>query len=118
LKHILEKNHLFLESDFIFREVHKEDKNVDIWISTEGRCVNLFLDETPVFCLSRFQFPRVRWIIIRMSKEREVKTGTIHLLGDEGRNSAFLNFELQLEQVKLILRNQQDSIAFEVMKTK
>lgn len=111
MQYELRQNHIHLESDFLFRKVLKDEGDVDIWIAVEGRCVNIIVEEAPEFLLSRIQFPRVRWVIIRIANDSQEGTATLHFLGEEGRASAFCNFELQLKQVKLIFRKDQEGAA-------
>lgn len=108
MQYELKQNHIHLESDFLFRKVLKDEGDVDIWIAVEGRCVNIVVEGAPEFLLSRLQFPRVRWVIIRMTNDSQDGAATIHFLGDEGRASSFCNFELQLKQVKLIFRKDEE----------
>lgn len=117
MQYELKQNHIHLESDFLFRKVLKDEEDVDIWIATDGRCVNIIAEEMPDFLFSRLQFPRVRWIIIRMSNDSQVDTATVHLLGDEGRASAFCNFELRLKKVKLHFKKEDErGVAFEIIR--
>jgi hypothetical protein len=85
---------LYIKSDFEIKSVKEWEYDVDLLISLEDRCLNIYLDDIPQYIMSRIQLPNVRGILIRYCKLQENNICTIHFLKDIGMHSTILNFEV------------------------
>ncbi len=98
---------LNFDCDLDFRVIDREDNSIDIFIETDNRTVNIY-DEGSDFFDSRIQFPRVRIILLRLSKNSTLVT--VHLLRDIDLLSAFANFEVDYRESILSVKNNHEYI--------
>lgn len=98
---------LKFDCDLDFRVVDREDNSIDIFIETDNRTVNVY-DEGSNFFDSRIQFPKVRTVLLRLSKDSTLMT--VHLLRDIDLLSAFANFEINYRESILSVKNNHEYI--------
>lgn len=96
-----------LDCDFEYRTIREEDDDIDIYVDVNYRCLDIELGENNFFN-SRIQFPYVRSILLRINKNME--TITIHLMRDIDLFSAFANFELDLSDSVLSIKNEYEKV--------
>lgn len=106
---VYEKGNLIIKSDFEIRILRQEEKDVDLFIPTEYRTLNLFLENLPDYLDSRIQFPEIRNIIIRFSTEKNNDYCTIHLLKNIDLHSAVANFVINYKEHYVDLKNKEYS---------
>ena len=88
------------DCDFEYRIIREEDDDLDIYVDIE-------LGENNFFN-SRIQFPFVRSVLLRINKNLD--TITVHLMRDIDLFSAFANFELDLSNQILCIKNQYEKV--------
>ena len=104
---IYEKSDLKIVSDFKVKEIQKDEYNVDIIISVEHRCVNLYFDNFPKCINSRIQFPSVKSILIRFCTIEDNNLCTIHFLNDSGLHSTLANFEMDYSETYIEVKDRE-----------
>ena len=96
-----------LDCDFEYRTIREEDDDLDLYIDVNYRCLDINLGDDNFFN-SRIQFPFVRSILLRINKNLE--TITVHLMRDIDLFSAFANFELDLTDQVLCIKNEYEKV--------
>ncbi len=96
-----------LDCDFEYRTIREEDDDLDIYVDVNYRCLDIDLVENNFFN-SRIQFPFVRSILLRINKNMD--TITVHLMRDIDLFSAFANFELDLSNHILCIKNEYEKV--------
>ena len=96
-----------LDCDFEYRIIREEDDDLDIYVDVKYRCLDIELGENNFFN-SRIQFPFVRSVLLRINKNLD--TITVHLMRDIDLFSAFANFELDLSNQILCIKNQYEKV--------
>lgn len=96
-----------LDCDFEYRIIREEEDDLDIYVDVNYRCLDIELEENNFFN-SRIQFPFVRSILLRINKNLD--TITIHLMRDIDLFSAFANFELNLTNQVLCIKNKYEKV--------
>ena len=102
-----------LDCDFEYRIIREEDDDLDIYVDVNYRCLDIDIGESSFFN-SRIQFPYVRSILLRINKNME--TITVHLMRDIDLFSAFANFELDLFNHILSIKNKYEKVIFSKIK--
>ena len=102
-----------LDCDFEYRIIREENDDLDIYVDVNYRCLDIELGDNSFFN-SRIQFPYVRSIILRINKNME--TITIHLMRDIDLFSAFANFELDLSDHILSIKNEYEKVILSKIK--
>ena len=95
------------DCDFEYRIIREEDDDLDIYVDVNYRCLDIELGENNFFN-SRIQFPFVRSVLLRINKN--LGTITVHLMRDIDLFSAFANFELDLSNQILCIKNQYEKV--------
>ena len=85
----------------------EEDDDLDIYVDVNYRCLDIEIGENNFFN-SRIQFPFVRSVLLRINKNLD--TITVHLMRDIDLFSAFANFELDLSNQILCIKNQYEKV--------
>ena len=96
-----------LDCDFEYRTIREEDDDLDLYVDVNYRCLDINLGDDNFFN-SRIQFPFVRSILLRINKNME--TITVHLMRDIDLFSAFANFELDLSDKVLYIKNEYEKV--------
>lgn len=96
-----------LDCDFECRTIREENDDLDIYVDVNYRCLDIELGNSEFFN-SRIQFPYVRSILLRINKNME--TITVHLMRDIDLFSAFANFELDLSEHALSIKNKYEKV--------
>lgn len=86
-----------LETELVYRVKEKENEDMDIFVETDERTLNLVVDDGR---LSRIQFPRVRFVLIRSSSHH--RRICLHMMRDIDLFSSFANFELCLGEEEVL----------------
>ncbi|WP_236913632.1 hypothetical protein [Clostridium sp. Cult2] len=86
------KGHLQIISDFEIRTLMEEGPDIDLFIPTDFRTLNLYLEGIPNYMDNRIQLNEVRNIIIRFSTEEDNDYCTVHFLRNIDLQSAIMNF--------------------------
>ena len=86
-----------LFSDFEIRVVREDDSDIDLLVPLDSRTLNILIDKMPDFLDSRFQFTKVRNVVIRLTKDGADNCCTIHLLDSVDIHSAIMNFTMNYE---------------------
>jgi hypothetical protein len=107
---LYEKSNLNIVSDFIIKEVQKDEYNVDLIIRVEYRCVNLYFDNLPKYINSRIQFPSVKSVLIRFCTIEDNNICTIHFLSDSGIHSTIANFEMDYNKTYIEVKDKEFSV--------
>lgn len=102
-----------LDCDFEYRIIREENDDLDIYVDVNYRCLDIELGDNSFFN-SRIQFPYVRSILLRINKNME--TITIHLMRDIDLFSAFANFELDLSDHILSIKNEYEKVILSKIK--
>lgn len=102
---IYEKSNLKIDSDFQVREIQKDEYNIDLIISIDNRCVNMYLHNAPRYIMSRVQFPSVKSILIRFCIIEDNNICTVHFLSDSGVHSTMANFEVDYSEIYFEIRD-------------
>ena len=105
-----EKSNLRIESDFVLKEIQKDEYNVDLVIQMEYRCVNLYCDNFPKYINSRIQFPTVKSMLIRFCTIEDNNICTINLLSDIGIHSTIANFEMDYSETYIEVKDKEFSV--------
>ena len=95
------------DCDFEYRIIREEDDDLDIYVDVNYRFLDIELGENNFFN-SRIQFPFVRSVLLRINKNLD--TITVHLMRDIDLFSAFANFELDLSNQILCIKNQYEKV--------
>ena len=95
------------DCDFEYRIIREEDDDLDIYVDVNYRCLDIEIGENNFFN-SRIQFPFVRSVLLRINKNLD--TITVHLMRDIDLFSAFANFELDLSNQILCIKNQYEKV--------
>lgn len=82
-----------LDTELFYRSNEKENGDIDVFVDLEERTVNLVSKDPR---LSRIQFPKVRFLLFRISEADHRLT--LHMMRDIDLFSAFANVELSLEE--------------------
>ena len=104
---VYEKSNLKIISDFEVKEVQKDKYNIDLLISMEYRCVNLYINNLPKYINSRIQFATVKSILIRLCTIEDNNICTIHFLSDSGIYSTMANFEMDYNETYIEIKNKE-----------
>lgn len=86
------KASLLIKSDFEIRTLMEEGEDIDLFIPTDHRILNLNIEGLPDYMDDRIQLNEVRNIIIRFSTKEDNKHCTIHFLRNIDLQSAVMNF--------------------------
>lgn len=107
-----------LESDFEIREIREEDENgdIDLFIPIEYRTVNLFLPFIDKNKMSRIQLSQVKSVVIRFNTHNENNSCSVHFLKNIDLFSHLLNFELNYTDYKILIKQEEYSVSFMVIK--
>ncbi|MDO4793428.1 MAG: hypothetical protein Q3993_04545 [Filifactor alocis] len=102
-----------LDTELSCRSNEKENGDIDVFVDLEGRTVDLGCKDPR---LSRIQFPKVRFLLFRISRgDRRL---TLHMMRDIDLFSAFANVELSLEEgEKVRLRMKETSVELSIGRT-
>ncbi|WP_195940496.1 hypothetical protein [Romboutsia sp. 1001713B170131_170501_G6] len=98
---------LNLDTDFEYRVIREEENDLDLFIDLNYRSLDIKLEDTNFFN-SRVQFPFVRSIILRLNKESDIIT--IHLMRDIDLFSAFANFEINISNSIISIKNEYEKV--------
>ena len=98
---------LSLDTDFDFRVIREEGNDIDLFIDINYRSVNIDTNNDGFFH-SRVQFPYVRSLILRINKESDIMT--VHLMRDIDLFSAFANFEVDLKNCVINIKNEFEKV--------
>lgn len=98
---------LNLDTDFDYRVIREEENDIDLFIDLNYRSLDIKLEDSNFFN-SRIQFPFVRSIILRLNKESDIVT--IHLMRDIDLFSAFANFEMNISNAVLNIKNEYEKV--------
>lgn len=99
-----------LDTEFSYRSNEKENGDIDVFVDLEGRTVDLGCKDPR---LSRIQFPKVKFLLFRISGED--RRLTLHMMRDIDLFSAFANVELSLEEgEKITLRMKETSMELSI----
>lgn len=107
---------LMIESFSDIRTLRESELDLDLIIDLDNRVVNFYLEEFPEYIIDRFQFTKVKSLVIRISKEEYDNSATLHLLRSIDLNTPLVNFSLNYENIKLILLNKEFNIDFIIKK--
>ena len=102
-----EKSGLIIQSDVEIRTIREENNDIDIILPLKNRTVNLYLDETPSYLKSRFQFLMIKNIIIRLSAIEKNNVSTIHFLRSIDLHSSVVNFEVDYSNHYFQVKNKE-----------
>ena len=98
---------LYLDTDFNYRIIREENDDIDLFIDVNYRSVNIDTNKDSFFN-SRIQFPYVRSLILRINKKSNIMT--VHLMRDIDLFSAFANFEVDLENCVINIKNEFEKV--------
>lgn len=104
---MIEIGKIKIDCDFEYRIIREEDDDIDIYVDVNYRCLDINIDKCNFFN-SRIQFPYVRSILLRINKS--MNTITIHLMRDIDLFSAFANFEVDLSNHILSIKNEYEKV--------
>lgn len=104
---MIEIGKLKLNTDFEYRVIREEDRDIDLFIDVNYRCVEIEVDNCEMFN-SRIQFPYVRSILLRIDKESDIMM--VHLMRDIDLFSAFANFEVEYNNKSFNIKNVQEKV--------
>lgn len=110
---MIEIGELKLNSDFDYRVIREEGNDIDLYIDINYRCVDIDIGDSEIF-YSRIQFPYVRSILLRISKENNLMT--VHLMRDIDLFSAFANFEVDYSDSIFNIKNIQEKVIISKVK--
>jgi hypothetical protein len=94
-----------LESDYEIRVLREELGDIDLYMDTDDRVINLFLPNIKGNPISRLQLPKVKGVLIRFWDHEDNHTATIHFLRNIDLQSHFLNFEFDYKGHKIMIEN-------------
>ena len=98
---------LNLDTDFEYRVIREEENDLDLFIDLNYRSLDIKLEDSNFFN-SRLQFPFVRSIILRLNKESDIIT--MHLMRDIDLFSAFANFEINISNSIINIKNKYEKV--------
>ena len=98
---------LYLDTDFNYRIIREENDDIDLFIDVTYRSVTIDTNKDSFF-KSRIQFPYVRSLILRINKKSNIMT--VHLMRDIDLFSAFANFEVDLENCVINIKNEFEKV--------
>ncbi|MDB8789473.1 hypothetical protein PN290_10640 [Romboutsia sp. 1001216sp1] len=98
---------LNLDTDFEYRVIREEENDLDLFIDLNYRSLDIKLEDSNFFN-SRVQFPFVRSIILRLNKESDIIT--MHLMRDIDLFSAFANFEINISNSIISIKNEYEKV--------
>lgn len=104
---MIEIGNLKLDTDFEYRIIREEEGDIDLFIDVNYRSLDIDCDRCEFFN-SRIQFPFVRSLILRISKDNYLMT--IHLMRDIDLFSAFANFEFDYKNYIFNIKNNQEKV--------
>lgn len=104
---MIEIGKIKIDCDFEYRTIREEDDDIDIYVDVNYRCLDINIGKCDFFN-SRIQFPYVRSILLRINKN--MNTITIHLMRDIDLFSAFANFEIDLSNHILSIKNEYEKV--------
>ena len=104
---MIEIGNLKLDTDFEYRIIREEEGDIDLFIDVNYRSLDIDCDGCEFFN-SRIQFPFVRSLILRISKDNYLMT--IHLMRDIDLLSAFANFEFDYKNHIFNIKNNQEKV--------
>ncbi|MFX0549846.1 hypothetical protein ACOAKC_11030 [Hathewaya histolytica] len=104
-----ENHNLNIISDFPIRTIREDDKDIDLIVNLDYRCLNLNIDELSIIN-SRIQFSLTKSIIIRFCKGKVDNRCTIHFMRDSGLHSSMANFEIEYFNKKIIIQDEENSV--------
>jgi hypothetical protein len=110
-----EKSNLKILSDFEIKEIQKDEYNVDLLISLQYRCVNLYFHNLPEYIKSRVQFPSVKSILIRFCILEDNNICTVHFLSDSGIQSTMANFEIEYSGIYIEARDSEFYVDMKIL---
>lgn len=100
-----EKGNLIIKSDFEIRTLMEQNSDVDLFIPTNFRTLNLYLEDLPDYIDSRIQLTEVKNIVLRFSTEEDNDYCTIHFLRNIDLQSAILNFVINYKEHYIVLKD-------------
>jgi hypothetical protein len=109
---IYKKGAFELESDYEIRVLREEQGDIDLYMDTDDRVINLFLPSIQGDPISRLQLPKVKGILIRFWDDESSHVATVHFLRNIDLQSHFMNFELQYEAYKILIQHKEYYIDF------
>lgn len=110
------KGNLLIVSDFEIRTLMEDGPDVDLFISTDFRTLNLHIKGLPDYIDDRVQFTEVRNIIIRFSTNEDDNYCTIHLLRSIDLQSATVNFVMNYKEHYIKLEGKEYSVEMYLIK--
>ncbi|NLV77469.1 MAG: hypothetical protein GX023_10945 [Tissierellia bacterium] len=102
---IYEKEKLIIKSDFEIRTLMEQNSDVDLFIPTNFRTLNLYLEDLPDYIDSRIQLTEVKNIVLRFSTEENNDYCTIHFLRNIDLQSSMLNFVINYKDHYIVLKD-------------
>ncbi len=109
---IYKKGIFELESDYEIRVLREEQGDIDLYMDTDDRVINLFFPSTQDNPISRVQLPKVKGILIRFWDDEKSHVATVHFLRNIDLQSHFMNFELQYVDHKILIKNREYYVDF------
>lgn len=100
----------------ILRE-DQETGDIDLFIDLSNRSINLKLIALEALGISRIQLPQVRGILIRYCKKASNEKATIHFLRNIDLHSHILNFEMNICDWNIFIKDTEDAVEF-ILKNK
>ena len=113
-----EKSNLNIASDLEVKEIRKDEHNIDLIISMEQRCVNLYFENLPAYIKSRMQFPAVKSILVRFCIKEDNNICTMHFLSDSGIYSSMANFEIDYSEIYIEIKDKEFCVDIKIIKKK
>ncbi|SHJ92915.1 hypothetical protein [Tepidibacter formicigenes] len=106
---MFKKGNLILKSDFDIRVIKEDDMDMDLFIDLNYRNLDIDMGKNDLN-ISRIQFPKVRGLVIRFSKNGYIMT--CHILRDIDLHSAFANFEIDYKDSSINIINLNEKVEF------
>ncbi|WP_042277172.1 hypothetical protein [Faecalimicrobium dakarense] len=104
---MIQIGNLNLDTDFEYRIIREEENDIDLFIDINYRSLDVNSQGSNLFS-SRIQFPFVRSLILRISKENNLMT--VHLMRDIDLFSAFANFEVDYKDSIISIKNDLEKV--------
>ncbi|MCF6461320.1 hypothetical protein [Clostridium sp. Cult3] len=106
---VYEKGNLRIESDFEVRTFMENEFDVDLFIPTNFRTLNLYLEDLPDYIDSRIQLTEVKNIVLRFTTKEDNDYCTIHFLRNIDLQSAMINFVINYREHYIVLKDREYS---------
>ena len=100
---------LSILSDFDIRSLREEASDIDLFIPTVFKTLNLHIEDLPEYMDSRIQFTEVRNILVRYSTDENNNLCTIHFLKSIDLGSAIVNFVIDYKDHYIELKREEYS---------